>query len=212
MIAPRRRPRRRPWATGSTSGERVVDAPTAPGASYRSVSERSVAPAAAAAAPTAAGRADDPPRAFAPELRTLPESGVGAAGGCSGGRRHAVQRRRCRGRSGRPRPHLRPGPPPRARPPGARPSPRPRCRAPPRTRPPTRTPAGRRTRPGRVAEASAATMSRRRPWLRASRASSRKLIRDVATREPNGSTRPTRESAAARIRAAAEVISSSASR
>ena len=46
----------------------------------------------------------------------------------------------------------------------------------------------------------------------ASRASSRKLMRDVATREPNGSTSPTRASSAARIRDAAEVISSSASR
>ena len=62
------------------------------------------------------------------------------------------------------------------------------------------------------ADASGATMSSRRPWLIASRASSRKLIRDVATRDPNGITRPTRESAAARIREAAEVISSSASR
>ena len=43
-------------------------------------------------------------------------------------------------------------------------------------------------------------MSSRRPWLIASRASSRKLIREVATRDPNGITRPTRESAAARIR------------
>ena len=62
------------------------------------------------------------------------------------------------------------------------------------------------------ADASGATMSSRVPLTIASRASSRKLIRDVATRDPNGTTSPTRVSAAARIRAAAEVISSSASR
>ena len=62
------------------------------------------------------------------------------------------------------------------------------------------------------AEASGATMSSRLPLTIASRASSRKLIREVATRDPNGTTTATRVSAAARIRAAAEVISSSASR
>ena len=62
------------------------------------------------------------------------------------------------------------------------------------------------------AEVSGATMSRRRPLAWASRASSRKLIRDVATRDPNGSTRPIRVPSAVRIRVAAEVISSSGSR
>ena len=62
------------------------------------------------------------------------------------------------------------------------------------------------------AEASGATMSSRLPLTIASRASSRKLMRDVATRDPNGTTTATRVSAAARMRAAAEVISSSASR
>ena len=49
-------------------------------------------------------------------------------------------------------------------------------------------------------------------WVIASRASSRKLIRDVATREPYGSTIATRRDSASRMRAAAEVISSSTSR
>ena len=62
------------------------------------------------------------------------------------------------------------------------------------------------------AEASGATMSSRRPFACASRASSRKLIRDVATRDPKGSTRPTRVPSAVRMRVAAEVISSSGSR
>ena len=62
------------------------------------------------------------------------------------------------------------------------------------------------------AEASGATMSSRRPLTMASRASSLKLIRDVATRDPNGMTRATRVSSAWRMRLAAEVISSSASR
>ena len=59
---------------------------------------------------------------------------------------------------------------------------------------------------------SAATTERILPFVIASRASSRKLIRDVATREPYGNTTATRVASAARMRAAAEVISSSTSR
>ena len=63
----------------------------------------------------------------------------------------------------------------------------------------------------RVAESPAMT-DRRFSWVSASRARSRKLIRDVATREPYGSTTATRPDSTARTRAAAEVISSSTSR
>ena len=63
-----------------------------------------------------------------------------------------------------------------------------------------------------LAEPSGATIERARFRACASRASSRKLIREVATREPAGRTSATRASSAARIRAAAEVISSSMSR
>ena len=62
------------------------------------------------------------------------------------------------------------------------------------------------------ADASAAITSRRRPLVIASRASIRKLIREVASRDPNGTTSATRDSPAERMRIAAEVISSSASR
>ncbi len=63
----------------------------------------------------------------------------------------------------------------------------------------------------RVAGSTAITDSRF-SWVIASRASRRKLIRDVATRDPCGSTTATRRPAADRTRAAAEVISSSMSR
>ena len=60
---------------------------------------------------------------------------------------------------------------------------------------------------------SLATIDSRLSWVSASRARSRKLIRDVATREPYGRTTATRGRARTpRIRAAAEVISSSTSR
>ncbi len=62
------------------------------------------------------------------------------------------------------------------------------------------------------AEASFVTTSSRLLRLSASRARSRKLIRDVASREPSGRTRAIRSSGSARIRAAADVISSSTSR
>ena len=62
------------------------------------------------------------------------------------------------------------------------------------------------------AAASLATIERRFSWVRASRASSRKLIREVATREPCGRTTATRRPSTERIRAAADVISSSMSR
>ncbi len=72
---------------------------------------------------------------------------------------------------------------------------------------------------GRPAEAaiaraagSAATIDSTRFRSSASRASSRKLIREVASREPGGRTRATFVSVTARIRAAALVISSSTSR
>jgi hypothetical protein len=60
--------------------------------------------------------------------------------------------------------------------------------------------------------ASPATIARRRPRVCASRARSRKLIRDVASREPYGTTSARRFSSVERIRAAADVISSSTSR
>ena len=60
--------------------------------------------------------------------------------------------------------------------------------------------------------ASAATIESRFSWVSASRDSSRKLMRDVATREPYGSTTATRRPSADRMRAAADVISSSISR
>ena len=63
----------------------------------------------------------------------------------------------------------------------------------------------------RVAESPATTASCF-SLIRASRDSSRKLIRDVATREPYGRTSATRRPGTSRIRAAAEVISSSTSR
>ena len=59
---------------------------------------------------------------------------------------------------------------------------------------------------------SPATMESRLPLVSASRARRRKLIRDVATREPYGSTTATRLPSVDRMRAAAEVISSSMSR
>ena len=62
------------------------------------------------------------------------------------------------------------------------------------------------------AEASAHTMSSRLPRAAASRASRRKLIRDVARREPYGSTSVIRFASVERMRAAADVISSSTSR
>ncbi len=62
------------------------------------------------------------------------------------------------------------------------------------------------------AAGSAATIDRTRFRSSASRASSRKLIRDVARREPGGRTSATFVSVAFRIRAAALVISSSTSR
>ena len=60
-----------------------------------------------------------------------------------------------------------------------------------------RKPGRRRQGPGR---SSGATISSRRPVTMASRASSLKLIRDVATRDPNGITRATRVSSAWRMR------------
>jgi len=62
------------------------------------------------------------------------------------------------------------------------------------------------------ADESAATISIVLPRSAASRASSRKLIRDVASRDPYGSTSARRSASVDRIRAAADVISSSASR
>ena len=71
-------------------------------------------------------------------------------------------------------------------------------------------------RPAEAASARAAAsvemIDRARLRSSASRASSRKLIREVAMREPGGTTRPTRGSSDPRIRAAADVISSSTSR
>ena len=58
---------------------------------------------------------------------------------------------------------------------------------------------------------SGATIERRFSWISASRARSRKLIRDVATFEPYGRTSTTRLPSARRMRAAADVISSSTS-
>ena len=60
--------------------------------------------------------------------------------------------------------------------------------------------------------ASLAMIERRFSWVSASRASNRKLIRDVATRDPCGSTTAARRPSTVRMRAAAEVISSSMSR
>ena len=60
--------------------------------------------------------------------------------------------------------------------------------------------------------ASGATTAMLRPRSWASRASSRKLMRDVPRREPAGSTNAIRRSGASRSRAAADVISSSTSR
>jgi hypothetical protein len=62
------------------------------------------------------------------------------------------------------------------------------------------------------ADASAAMISIDLPRSVASRARSRKLMRDVARREPYGRTIAIRSSSESRIRAAADVISSSASR
>ena len=59
---------------------------------------------------------------------------------------------------------------------------------------------------------SPATIESRLPLVSASRARRRKLMREVATREPYGSTTATRLPSADRMRAAAEVISSSMSR
>ena len=59
---------------------------------------------------------------------------------------------------------------------------------------------------------SPATIDSRLSWVSASRASSRKLIRDVATREPYGRTTAIRAASEPRMRAAADVISSSTSR
>ena len=59
--------------------------------------------------------------------------------------------------------------------------------------------------------ASPAMIDRRFSWVIASRASSRKLMRDVATREPYGRTTATRRPSTVRMRAAADVISSSVS-
>ena len=59
---------------------------------------------------------------------------------------------------------------------------------------------------------SGVTIARSRPYACASRASSRKLIREVAIRDPIGSTIASRGSGDSRIRAAALVISSSTSR
>ncbi len=61
-------------------------------------------------------------------------------------------------------------------------------------------------------EPSGATIEIRRPRSEASRASNRKLIREVASREPCGSTIATQPGGADRIRPAADVISSSTSR
>ncbi|MEJ7697726.1 MAG: hypothetical protein WKF78_14180 [Candidatus Limnocylindrales bacterium] len=55
-------------------------------------------------------------------------------------------------------------------------------------------------------------MDKRFSWVSASRASNRKLIREVARRDPYGNTTATRGSALLRMRAAADVISSSTSR
>ena len=59
---------------------------------------------------------------------------------------------------------------------------------------------------------SPATIESRLPLVSASRARRRKLMREVATREPYGSTTATRLPSDDRMRAAAEVISSSMSR
>ena len=59
---------------------------------------------------------------------------------------------------------------------------------------------------------SPVTIDSRLSWVSASRDRSRKLIRDVATREPYGSTTAIRAASEARMRAAADVISSSTSR
>jgi len=59
---------------------------------------------------------------------------------------------------------------------------------------------------------SAAMIDSRFSWPRASRESNRKLIREVATRDPKGSTRATWSASSDRIRDAAEVSSSSTSR
>ncbi|HEX5015455.1 MAG TPA: hypothetical protein VFV72_15015 [Candidatus Limnocylindrales bacterium] len=59
---------------------------------------------------------------------------------------------------------------------------------------------------------SDATIDRRRLLTTASRESSRKFIREVAIREPYGMTSATFVASEPRIRAAAEVISSSTSR
>ncbi len=56
------------------------------------------------------------------------------------------------------------------------------------------------------------TIDSRFSWVSASRDRSRKLIRDVATREPYGSTTARRDASEVRMRVAAEVISSSTSR
>ena len=114
-----------------------------------------------------------------------------------------------RRRSRRPRLGLRPWP----RPPK---HPRRRCHRP---RPTTRTPPT-VAKIGNPADAASARVARvtghdRQPLAvgLASRASSRKLMRDVATREPCGRTTATRVALGTpRMRAAAEVISSSTSR
>jgi hypothetical protein len=72
---------------------------------------------------------------------------------------------------------------------------------------------------GKPAEAASAreaaspdTIDSRRLLTSASRESSRKFIRDVAIRDPLGTTKATRVAAEERIRCAADVISSSTSR
>ena len=81
-----------------------------------------------------------------------------------------------------------------------------------RTPRPTRRPAARPTPPAPASPGPPATIDSRFSLLSASRDRSRKLIRDVATREPYGRTRATRRASLERIRAAADVISSSTSR